>query len=129
MRGQWETVNHEPGALAALEQADQAYRQARSLAPFHSMLAASLVEVSLWKGKAAGPGTARGVQALEEGESQFQEGVKRFPNTATLWLRGAQLAGSRGHAGEAKARIQRAYATDPHNPEIRLLLKTIQPTG
>ena len=93
------------------------------------MLAANLVEVSLWKGRAAGPGTAKGKRALEEAETQFQEGVKRFPNVATLWLRGAQLAGMRGRAGDAKVRVQRAFATDPHNPEIRLMLKTVESAG
>ncbi len=129
MRGQWETVHHQTGALASLEWAEQAYRQARVLAPFHSVLPSNLVEVALWKGRAAGQDTAQGEQALVEGEIQFQEGVTRFPRVAILWLRGAQLAEARGHTRDAKARIRRAFALDPHNPEIRLMLKTVQPEG
>ncbi|MCE1203167.1 MAG: serine/threonine protein kinase [Holophagaceae bacterium] len=126
MQGQWETAHHLPGAAASLERADQAYRQARLLAPFHSILAASLVEVALWKGMAAGPGTAEGDRALEGGEAQFQEDVKHFTQMPTLWLRGAQLAKARGQTKDAKARIQRAFALDPHNPEIHRLFKAIQ---
>ncbi len=129
MRGQWETVHHEAGAQADLEQADQSYRQARLLAPFHSILASNLVEVALWKGRATGFGTVRGARALEEGEIQFQVGVKRFPQVATLWLRGAQLAEARGENRDAKARIRRAFALDPHNPEIRRMFKTVGPGG
>jgi predicted Zn-dependent protease len=126
MRGQWETAQHHGGALAVLERADQAYRQARLLAPFHSVLASNLVEVALWKGRAAGFNTAQGEVALEEGEAEFQEGVKRFPRVASLWLRGAQLAEALGQARNAKTRIRRAFALDPHHPEIRLMLKTVQ---
>lgn len=126
MRGQWETLHRQAEAAASLERADQAYRQASLLAPFHSVLAASLVEIALWKGMAAGLGTVEGERALSEGEAQFQEGVKRFSRFATLWLRGAQLAEARGQPKEAKARIQRAFALDSHNPEIRRLLQAIQ---
>jgi len=125
MRGQWETAHNQAGALAALAQAEQAYRQARLLAPFHSVLAANLVEVSLWKGRAAGLGTVDGDRALVAGEAQFQESVKRFPQVAILWLRGAQLAEARGQAQDMKARIQRAFTLDAHNPEIRQMLKTV----
>jgi hypothetical protein len=125
MQGQWETVHHQPGAAASLERAEQAYRQARLLAPFHSVLAPSLVEVALWKGMAAGPGTIGGERALGEGEGQFQEDVQRFSQMPALWLRGAQLAEARGLARDAKTRIQRAFALDPHNPEIRRLLKAV----
>lgn len=126
MRGQWETVHRQTGAAASLERADQAYRQARLLAPFHSDLVANLVEVALWKGVAAGIGTIEGKRALDEGEAQFQEGLKRFSRLPTLWLRGAQLAEARGQTWEAKARIQRAFTLDPHNPEIRRPLQAIQ---
>ena len=126
MRGQWETDHHQPGALADLERAAQAYRQAKLLAPFHSVLASNLVEVEIWKGMATGFGTAQADGALAEGEARFQEGVQRFPRVPVLWLRGAQLAEARGQVQEAKARIRRAFALDPHNPEIRLLLKTIR---
>ncbi|MFN7959557.1 MAG: protein kinase [Holophagaceae bacterium] len=126
MRGQWETTHHQAGAAASLERADQAYRQAGLLAPFHSVLAPSLVEVALWRGMAAGLQTVEGDRALNQGEAHFQEGVKRFPQTAALWLRGAQLAEARGQAHEAKARIKRAFALDPHSPEIRHLHKVVQ---
>ncbi|NWJ42312.1 MAG: protein kinase [Geothrix sp.] len=126
MRGQWETVHRQAGAEASLERADQAYRQARLLAPFHSVLGANLVEVALWRGMAAGFGTVDGERAMREGEAQFQEDVKRFAQIPTLWLRGAQLAKARGQAKDAKARIQRAFALDPHNPEIRRLLQAVQ---
>jgi hypothetical protein len=66
---------------------------------------------------------------LEAGEAEFQEGVKRFPNVSILWLRGAQLAKARDLGRDAKARIRRAFALDSHNPEIRLMFKTIQPEG
>ena len=129
MRGQWETSHHQPGALAALEQADQAYRQARQLAPFHSIVASNLVEVGLWKGRAIGLGTPGGARALEAGEAEFQEGVKRFPKVPILWLRGAQMAEARGQARDAKTRIRNAFRLDPHNPEIRLLLKVVRSAG
>jgi len=129
MRGQWETGNHQGGALAALEQADQSYRQASQLAPFHSMVASNLVEVATWKARAAGIGSAEGERALEAGEEAFKEGVKRFSNVSVLWLRGAQLAKARGQAQDAKARIRRAFVLDPYDPEIRLQLKVIQQEG
>jgi serine/threonine-protein kinase len=129
MRGQWETDHHQRGALADLERAAQAYRQAKLLAPYHSALPSNLVEVALWKGRAMGLGTPQADEALAEGEDLFQDGVKRFPQVAFLWLRGAQLAQARGLAREAKTRIRRAFALDPHNPEIRLLLKTLQQKG
>jgi len=129
MRGQWETDRHLSGALAALNQAEEAYRQARQLSPHHSIVASNLVEVALWKGRALGLGTPEGGKALEAGETEFQEEVKRFSKVPMLWLRGAQLAEARGLVGDAKARIKRAFALDPHNPEIRLMLNTIQRTG
>jgi tetratricopeptide (TPR) repeat protein len=129
MRGQWETTHHQAGAAASLERADQAYRQAGLLAPFHSVLAANLVEVALWKGMAAGPKTAEGERALGEGEARFQEGVKRYSQVPTLWLRGAQLAEARGQARDAKARMQRAFILNPHDPEIRHLLKALSAGG
>jgi eukaryotic-like serine/threonine-protein kinase len=129
MRGQWETDHHEPGALADLDRAAQTYRQAKLLAPFHSILASNLVEVEIWKGRAVGLGTALADGALAEGEARFQEGVQRFPRVPALWLRGAQLAEARGQNLIAKARIQRAFALDPHDPEIRHLLKTLQQNG
>jgi tetratricopeptide (TPR) repeat protein len=129
MRGQWETDHHQPGALADLERATQAYRQAKQLAPFHSALASNLVEVAQWKGRAMGLGSVQADGALAEGETMFQEGVQRFPRVAALWLRGAQLSEARGQVQEAKARIRRALVLDPHNPEIRLMLKALQPRG
>jgi len=129
MRGQWETDHHLPGALAALEQAERSYRQAHQMAPLHSIVASNLVEVALWKGRAHGFGTAEGARALDVGEAAFQEGVKRFPEVPVLWLRGAQVAKARGLAQEAKSRIRQAFALDPHDPEIRLLLKVVQPLG
>jgi tetratricopeptide (TPR) repeat protein len=123
-------VDHrQPGALADLERAAQAYRQAKLLAPFYSALASNLVEVSLWKGRAMGLGTPQAGEALAEGEALFQDGVKRFPQVAFLWLRGAQLAETQGQTQDAKARIRRAFALNPHNPEIRLLLKALQQKG
>jgi hypothetical protein len=129
MRGQWETDHRLNGALAALNQAEGAYRQARQLSPHHSIVASNLVEVALWKGRALGFGTAEGRRALEAGEAEFQESVKRFPKVSMLLLRGAQLAEVRGLAGDAKARVKRAFALDPHNPEIRLMLKKVQRKG
>jgi tetratricopeptide (TPR) repeat protein len=129
MRGQWETDHHQPGALVDLERAAQAYRQAKQLAPFHSALASNLVEVALWKGRAMGLGSAQADGALAEGEEQFQEGLKRFAQVAFLWLRGAQLAEARGQMLNAKARMRRALALDPHNPEIRHLLDDLQRKG
>ncbi len=129
MRGQWETVHHQSGALAALEQAEQAYRQARQLAPFHAVFASNLVEIAIWKGRAAGFRTARGIRSLEAGETEFKEGVARYPMIATLWLRGAQLAEARDLAKEAKARIHRAFALDPHSPEIRQMFNTVKREG
>lgn len=123
MRGQWETDHHLNGALAALNQAEGAYRQARQVSPHHAIVGSNLVEVALWKGRVLGLGTTEGNRALEAGEAEFQECVKRFPKVSMLWLRGAQLAEARGLVGDAKARIKRAFALDPHNPEIRLMLK------
>jgi serine/threonine-protein kinase len=129
MRGQWETDHQLLGALAALDQAEQSYRQAWRLAPFHSIVASNLVEVALWKGRAVGLGTAGGSRALDAGEAEFQADVKRFPKVASLWLRGAQLAEARGQGRDAKARIRRAFALDAHNPEIRLMLEMVQLEG
>ncbi len=129
MRGQWEFDHHQPGALANLERAAQAYRQAKQLAPYHSVLASNLVEVALWKGRVMGLGTASADGALAEGEAQFLEGVNRFPQDASLWLRGAQLAEARSEVLVAKTRIRRAFALDPRNPETRLLLKILQRKG
>ncbi len=126
MRGQWEFDHGQPGALANLERAAQAYRQARRLAPYHSVLASNLVEVALWKGRVMGLGTTSADGVLAEGEAQFQEGVNRFPQEASLWLRGAQLAEARSEIQVAKARIRRALALDPRNPETRLLLRALQ---
>ncbi|MBI1752107.1 MAG: serine/threonine protein kinase [Acidobacteria bacterium] len=127
MKGQWETAHHLPGALASLEQASHMYRQAKQVAPYHAMISAVLVEVTLWKSKAHGLDSTRGKQAIEEGEVLFQDGIKRFPTHAVLWLRGAQLAEADGQHKIAKARIQRAFALDSHNPEIRnTLLATSQ---
>ncbi len=126
IRGQWEADHHQPGALAALERADRAYREARQMAPYHSVVAALLVEVALWKARAIGLGSEGGGRALEAGEAEFQNGLKRFPKVPMLWLRGAQLALAQGHLRDAKARITRAIALDPHNPETRLTLKAIQ---
>ncbi len=126
MRGQWETDHHHPGALAALDQAGQAYRQARQIEPFRPVFLSSLVEVACWKGKATGLGTAEGAQTLLEGEVLFREGVKRFPENGLLWLRGAQLAETQGQIQEAKARIKRAFALDPHNPEALSMLESLQ---
>jgi serine/threonine-protein kinase len=126
MRGQWETDHHQAGALADLERADRSYRQARQIAPFHSIVASNLVEVTLWKGRAIGLGTAEGEKALDTAEAEFQEGVKRFPRVPVLWLRGAQVAEAQSQGRDAKARVRRAFALDPHNPEIQLLLKTLR---
>ncbi|MBK9796595.1 MAG: serine/threonine protein kinase [Holophagaceae bacterium] len=129
MRGQWEFDHDQPGALANLERAGQAYRQAKQLAPYHSVLASNLVEVALWKGRVMGLGTTFADVALAEGEAQFQEGVSRFPQEASLWLRGAQLAEARSELQAAKARIRRAFALDPRNPETRLLLRSLRQKG
>jgi tetratricopeptide (TPR) repeat protein len=126
MRGQWEVAHGAAGALGALERADQAYRDAGRLAPFHSVISYNLAEVALWKAKAAGLGTAKGMEALAKGEARFEEDVKRFPGIAILWLRGAQLAEAQGHKQSAKARIQRAFALDSQNAEIRSLIRAIQ---
>jgi serine/threonine-protein kinase len=126
IRGQWEMDHHQPGALADLERAAQAYRQAKLLAPFHSAIASNLVEVEVWRSKVVGLGTPQAVRALSEGEAHFQEGVLRFPQVPVLWLRGAQLAEARGQMQEAKARIRRAFALNPHNPEIRHLFNALQ---
>jgi serine/threonine-protein kinase len=126
MRGQWETVHHLSGALVALNQADQAYRQARLLSPFHSVISSNLVEVALWKGKALGLGTPQGERALEDGENLFQEGLKKFSQVSSLWLRGAQLAEACGQVRIAKTRIQRAFALDPYSPEVSQMLKALQ---
>jgi len=75
---------------------------------------------------AAGVGTVEGERALSQGEALFKEGVNRFSNIADLWLRGAQVAEARAQTKEAKTRIQRAFALDPHNPETRRLLKALQ---
>jgi len=126
IRGQWKAEQNQPGALADLERAERSYLQARDLAPYHSACAALLVEVALWKARAAGLDTEHGNSALESGEAEFQGGLKRFPNVPMLWLRGAQLAWARGQSQDAKARITRAVALDPHNPEAHLTLKAIQ---
>ncbi len=126
MRGQWEADRYQPGALTALEQAERSYRQARQLAPFHSIVASNLVEVALWKARAVGLGSAEGGRALEAGEAAFREGVEHFPKVPILWLRGAQVAEARGQTKEAKARIRRAFALNPLNPEIRYMLNTVK---
>ncbi|WLT30391.1 serine/threonine-protein kinase [Geothrix sp. PMB-07] len=119
MQGQWETAHHLPGALVSLEQAEHMYRQARQVAPYQAMVSAVLVEIALWKSRAYGRDAGESERALMEGEVLFQEGIKRFPSNAVLWLRGAQLAEANGQQKTAKARIQRAFALDSHNPEIR----------
>lgn len=129
MQGQWEADHNLPGALAALERANQAYLQAQLLAPHHSILASNLVEVSLWKAKVAGLDSPRGVGFLLEGETRFREGVERFPQVATLWLRGAELAAARGQAQHAKARVRQAFALNPHNPEISRMLNSVVRQG
>ena len=126
MRGQWESDRHLPGALQSLEQAEQSYREAAKLAPFHAMPATSLVEVSLWKGRVAGRATPEGARALAEAEARFQEALARFPEVAGLWFRGGQVAEARGRLLDAKARVKRAFALNPHSPEIRQMIRTLQ---
>lgn len=126
MQGQWEVVHEQPGAQFDLERAHQAYRQAKQLAPFHSALSANLVEVILWKGKAVGVETPEGMRILRDGEALFREEAKRYPQVPSLWLRGAQLAEVQRHVQNARTRIQRALALDPHNPEIRRMVKTVR---
>jgi len=129
MRGQWETDQRLPEARHSLELADESYQQSVKLAPFHAMLPASLVEVSLWKARNAGIGTPGATEALAEAEDRFQRGLAKFPKVANLWYRGGQVAKARGMAQEAKARLKRAFALNPHNPEIRQMLKAVQRAG
>ncbi|HJW73807.1 MAG TPA: serine/threonine-protein kinase [Geothrix sp.] len=126
MGGQWETLHHQPGALATLERADRAYRQAQRLAPFHSKVASAFIEVAYWKVKVLGPGGAQGKAALDEGEADFQAGLKAFPRLPALWLRGAQLAAAGGRTRDAMARIERAFRLDPQDAEILLARKEIK---
>jgi len=99
------------------------------MAPYHSIVASNLVEVALWKAKAIGLGSHEGDRALDVGEKEFQEGVKRFPRVPILWLRGAQMAEARGQLEAAKTRIRNAFQLDPHSPEIRLQLKMVETYG
>jgi tetratricopeptide (TPR) repeat protein len=126
MRGQWEAVHGIAGAAATLEQAGQSYRQAGQMAPYHAVVASELVEVALWRGRALGLDKGGGRQALDAGEAVFQTILGRFPNSAMLWLRGAQVAEALGRREEAKFRIGKALKLDPHNPEIQTTVRSIR---